>query len=115
MIGANFGPQEEDIILARIILERWRRLQPRAQRYWIRPCLARRLNYGHYNRLMTKLPNEDVAVFNNFVCMDPTISQEILTRVGPRIEKFAIWYHKATNPGCRLAVTLRFLETGERY
>ena len=59
---------------------------------------------------MTELQNED-----NFVCMDPAMFQEILTKVGPRIEKFVTWYRKAINPGCRLAITLRFLATGKRY
>ena len=35
--------------------------------------------------------------------------------MGPRIEKFDTWYHKAINLGCRLAITLRFLATSERY
>ena len=64
---------------------------------------------------MTELQNEDVAVFCNFVLMDPGMFQEILTRVGPRIEKFDTLYHKANHPGCRLAITLHFLATGERY
>ena len=64
---------------------------------------------------MTELQNEDVAAFHNVVRMDPTMFQEILTRVGPRTEKFDTWYHKVINPGCRLAITLCFLATGERY
>ena len=109
------GAQEEDKILARIILERQRRHQSRARMYWIRPWLARRHDYGHDNRIMTELQNEDVAAFHYLVCSDPAMFQEILTRVGPRIEKFDTWYHKAINPGCRLAITLCFLATGERY
>ena len=64
---------------------------------------------------MTELQNEDVAAFCNFVRMNPAWFQEILTRVGPRIETFDTWYQKAINPGCRLATTLHFLATGERY
>ena len=47
---------------------------------------------------MTEFQNEDAAAFRNFVHMDPAMFQEILTRVGPRIEKFDTWYHKAINP-----------------
>ena len=47
---------------------------------------------------MTELQNEDLAAFCNFVRMDPAMFQEILTRVGPRIEKFDTWYYKAINP-----------------
>ena len=57
-----------------------------------------------------------MAAFHNFVrTMDPAMFQEILSRVGPRIEKFDTCYCKAINPGCRLAITLCFLATGERY
>ena len=79
--------QEGDILLARIIIERQRRHQPSAQKYWIKPWLARLLDYGHYKRFMSELQNEDVAAFCNFVRMNLAMFQEILTRVGPRIEK----------------------------
>ena len=64
---------------------------------------------------MIELQNKDVAAFRNFARLDHAILQEILTRVGPRIEWFDNWYHKAINPGCRFAITLLFLATGERY
>ena len=53
--------------------------------------------------------------FSNFVRMDPAMFREVLQRVGPGIEKYDIWYRKSINPGCRLAITLRFLATGEKY
>ena len=50
-----------------------------------------------------------------FVRMDPAMFREVLQRVGPIIEKYDTWYRKSVNPGCRLAITLRFLATGEKY
>ena len=62
---------------------------------------------------MRELEAEDVVSFRNFVKMDPAMfrGSEVLQRVGPRIEK----YSKSINPGCRLAITLCFLATGENY
>ena len=81
----------------------------------MRPWLSRRLDYGHYDTLMRELEAEDVVSFRNFFRMDPAMFREVLQRVGPRIEKYDTWYRKAINPGCRLAITLRLLATGEKY
>ena len=53
----------------------------------MKPWLSRRLDYGHYDRLMRELEAEDVVSFRNFVRMDPAMFREVLQRVGPRIEK----------------------------
>ena len=81
----------------------------------MKPWLSRRLDYGHYDRLMRELEAEDVVSFRNFVRMDPAMFREVLQRVGPRIEKYDTWFRKSINPGCRLANTLHFLATGEKY
>ena len=81
----------------------------------MKPWLSRRLDYGHYDCLMRELEAEDVVSFRNFVRMDPAMFREVLQRVGPRIEKFDTWFRKSINPGCRLAITLHFLATGEKY
>ena len=71
----------------------------------MKPWLSRRLDYGHYDRLMRELEAEDVVSFRNFVRMDPAMFKEVLQRVGPRIEKYDTWFRKSINPGCRLAIT----------
>ena len=81
----------------------------------MKPWLSRRLDYGHYDCLMRELEAEDVLSFRNFVRMDPAMFREVLQRVGPRNEKYDTWYITSINPGCRLAITLRFLATGEKY
>ena len=102
-------------MVAQILFDRQRRCRPRPRRYWVRPWLSRRLDYGHYDRLMKQLEAEDVVSFRNFVMMDPVMFSEVLQRVGPRIEKYDTWYKKSINPGCRPAITLRFLATGGKY
>ena len=81
----------------------------------MKPWLSRRLDYGHYVRLMRELEAEDVVSVRIFGRMDPAMFREVLQRVWPRIEKYDTWYRKSINPGCRLAITLCFLATGKKY
>ena len=47
----------------------------------------RRPHYGHYEKLMAEFATEDQEGFRNFVRIDSELFHELLTRVGPRIEK----------------------------
>ena len=47
----------------------------------MKPWLSRRLDYGHYDRLMRELEAEDVVSFRNFVRMHPAMFREVLQRV----------------------------------
>ena len=77
--------------------------------------MQHRVFYGQYEKLMVEMAGEDPASFRNFVRMDPAMFQELLTRLGPRIEKQDTRFRKALHPGLRLAITLRFLATGDSY
>lgn len=92
-----------------------RRRRPR--RWWVRPWLDadRRLNYGHYNRLMEELRLEDCESFRNFLRVEPAMFDELLNRIGPRITKQNTFYRKSLDPGLKLACTLRHLATGNSY
>ena len=85
------------------------------RRFWARPWLLRRLQFGHYERLMAELAAEDQEGFRNFQRIDLEIFRELLTRVGSRIEKQDTFMRKALSAGLRLAITLRFLATGDSY
>ena len=65
---------QNQIVIAQILVDRQRRRRPRPRRYWVKPWLSRRLDYGHYDRLMRELEAEDVVSFRNFVRMDPAMS-----------------------------------------
>lgn len=82
---------------------------------WTRPWLLRRPRYGQYERLLAELAQEDRPGFKNFQRVDPDLFQELLARVGPRIEKQDTFMRKALEPGLRLALTLRYLATGDSY
>ena len=75
-------------MVTQILVDRQRRHRPRPRRYWVMPWLSRRLDNGHYDRLMRELEAEDVVSFRNFVRMDPAMFRELLQRVAPRIEKY---------------------------
>ena len=56
------------------------------KRFWVRPWLSarRRLELGHYHRLIRELNMEDTISFFNYLRMQPAMFDEILNRVGPR-------------------------------
>jgi len=92
-----------------------RRRRPR--RFQTRPWLTeeRRRLYGHYTRLMEELRVEDPQFFFNYLRMKPAMFDELVQRVGPRIEKQDTRMRKALSPGLKLAITIRYLATGDKY
>ena len=94
-----------------------RRHGRRARRCWTRPWLSvtRRRAFGLYDQLMVELRNEDPESFTNFMRMPPAMFDEILQRVGPRIEKQHTSFREPIEPGLKLAVTLRHLASGSKY
>ena len=64
------------------------RRRRRAKSFLGRPGLSadRRLQFGHYDQLIRALRMEDSSLFFNDMRMEPLVFDEILNRVGPRIE-----------------------------
>ena len=89
--------------------------QPR--RGMVRPWLhsERRLQFGHFYRLMEELRLEDGGSFRNFLRMEPAMFDELLHRIRPRKAKQDTWYLQAIDPGLKLVPTLRHLATGDTY
>ena len=92
-----------------------RQRRPQRKTVWIRPWLQRRLELGHYSKLLQELRLEDEASFRNFLRMDPRMFHELLQRIEPRITRRDTWFRKALDPGVKLAVTLRYLASGDNY
>ncbi len=65
---------------------RWRRGQRR--RWWTRPWIRRRRQFGlyMYDQLMVELRREDEAAFINFMRMTPEMFDELLDRISEMIE-----------------------------
>ena len=108
---------ENDAGLVNIVKMRRQRRKARPRRCWVRPWLdvGRRLQFGHYHRLMPELRHEDPASFFNFLRVPPEMFDELLARLGPRCTKQDTRYRKAIEPGLKIAVTLRHLASGDKY
>lgn len=104
--------------MARVLIRRGRNRRRRRRRsIWVRPWLSheRRLHFGDWDQLMNELRIEDEHSFFNYVRMEPAMFDELLQRVGPRIRRMDTHYRRALEPGLKLAITLRFLATGDKY
>ena len=59
----------------------------RRRKWWVRPRLAKRPIYGHYEQLMNELLRENHTDFKNFLRVEPEMFFKLVERVGPRIQK----------------------------
>ncbi|XP_050689716.1 putative nuclease HARBI1 [Eriocheir sinensis] len=76
---------------------------------------SRRVQFGDFSQLMQELRLEDEGSFYNYLRMEPAMFDELLQRVGPRITKRETSWRQSLEPGLKLAVSLRFLATGDKY
>ena len=58
---------------------------------------------------------EEWHSFFNFLRMQPEMFDELLNRVGPRIQKNDTLWRKSVEPDLKLAITLRYLAAGDKY
>jgi len=63
--------------------------------------------YGHYTRLMEELRVEDPQSFFYYLRMEPAMFDELVQRMGPRIEKQDTNMRKALPTDLKLAVAVR--------
>lgn len=82
---------------------------------WVREFFVNREQEGFYTRLNTMLRTNDPELFNNFLRMDASDFDLLLELVRPRIEKKDTHLRKSISAAERLAVTLRFLASGDSY
>lgn len=87
----------------------------RRRRWWTRDWLLRRPALGSYDTLVRELRLEDPRAFKNLLRVEPDLFREILQRIEPRISRNDTWWRRATQPGLKLAITLRHLATGDSY
>jgi hypothetical protein len=85
----------------------------RNRRIWVRDWLARRYQQGTYENLMQELRIGDEAAYKRFLRMTPGTFEILLNMVAPHIQRHDTRFRLAISAGERLAVTLRFLATGE--
>lgn len=82
---------------------------------WVRPYLLRRPQYGHYETLMMELEREDAVLYKNFLRLDAAMFHDLVDKVTPYIQKKVTYFRKPLEPALKVAVTLRFLATGDSF
>jgi hypothetical protein len=95
--------------------ERRARRQRKKKSVWVREWLLKRLKYGAYEKLMKHLREGDVKSFRNFVRMHPETFNQMVIDLTPMLQKKATNFRKPLSPGLKLAITLRYLATGDSY
>lgn len=108
--------RRHQFLVAALLLEEQRRAEEarRERTVWVRPWLQRRVLLGHYDTLMVELQREARGDFKSFLRVDPDLFLEILGRVERRITKSSE-ARPPLKPGLKLAITLRYLATGDTY
>ena len=82
---------------------------------WCREWLLRRSVFGDYDHLIDELHREDARGFKNFLRIEPEFFNEMVERVTPILKKQDTNMRRPLSVGLKLAVTLRFLATGNSY
>lgn len=95
------------------VLGQRQRNPPRPKRWGVRPILMARKRFGFYENLLQEARLSDPYTFFNFTRMSAASFDRLLSIVGRHIKKRS--NREPISPGCRLAITLRFLATGDTY
>ena len=80
---------------------------------WVRPWLLQREERGAYHNIMAELYATDIPGFTNFMRMTPEFFEIIKTRLEPHLARQATNYRAPISVGEKLALTIRYLATGE--
>ena len=78
------------------------------------PALQRE-ERGCYRTLLNELITTDIPGYRNFTRMEPAFFYLIEERIIPHLRKSITNFRKPLEVGLKLAVTLRYLSTGESY
>ena len=87
----------------------------RRHNMWVRPWLLQREERGAYHNIMAELYASDIPGFTNFMRMTPEFFERIKTRLEPHLARQATNYRAPISVGKKLALTIRYLATGESY
>ena len=87
----------------------------RRHNMWVRPWLLQREERGAYHNIMADLYATDIPGFTNYMRMTPEFFEMIKTRLEPHLARQATNYRALISVGEKLALTIRYLATGESY
>ena len=96
-----------------LLILRRRRLARRAKRCWIKKINRSRLLKGEYHSLIQEMRLSDHESFYKYFRMTPQRFDHLLSLVGPLISHQETKFRAPVSASERLAVTLRYLATGD--
>ncbi|XP_039763708.1 protein ANTAGONIST OF LIKE HETEROCHROMATIN PROTEIN 1-like [Pararge aegeria] len=106
----SMSPEEVVLFSAAYIIIRKTLAKRKKKRWWVREYLLQRES----SSLITSLRMRDGS-FENFTRMSRTDFEILLNMVGPAVVKQDTKFRKSIDPHIRLAITLRYLATGDSY
>nr|XP_039254584.1 protein ALP1-like [Styela clava] len=87
----------------------------RKRLYWVHPILQRRNELGEFSRLVKELELERESYFFQYFRLSTEKFRELARLIGPKIARLDTNWRKSISAEQRLAITLRFLATGDSY
>ena len=95
------------------MLRRRRNARRQQKKVWVRKIFQSRPTRGEYHSLILEMRLGDHESFYRYFHMTPQRFSHLLSLVGPSITRSDTTFRCAISPGERLAITLRFLVTGD--
>jgi hypothetical protein len=114
-IRLRMQQQQQSYLSGMLYLRRRKHQERKRRQFWVRPWIERRAFYGNYENLIQELERESRGDFTNYMRMEPNMFHELLLRVAPRLTKRDTNYRRSLEPGLKLAITLRYMATGDSY
>ena len=103
------------IVIAVAVEETTRKKKRRRRQRWTKEWIAERERLGAYNALVCQFTLEEREDYRRFMRMNTETFHELLEKIRPFITKQTTIMRKPLSPEEKLAVTLRFLGTGDDY
>ena len=101
--------------VVRAVRAKRQKRKPKRRQCWVMPYLRRRVERGYYNTIMKELSTESPLLYRNFTRINEALFDEIVLRLTPHIRRKMTYWRRPIEPGLRVAITLRYLATGETY
>lgn len=90
-----------------------RRKRNAKRRVWRKTWIQNRRTHGAFRTLLPELQFQDPMQYRNFLRMTAVQMEELVRRIGPVVCKKDTYMRSSISVNERLAVTLRFLASGD--
>ena len=108
--------EEEETLLLCLLLHhhRCRKAKRRPRQVWVREIHQRRTEQGEYHQLLQEMRLHDSDSHFRYLKMSKATFDQLLAKVGPLLvrRRYSSVVRPSISPGERLALTLRYLATG---